>query len=151
MYTTTQRMHKHGINQPQSDLKRQIIIFIISSFYLYAALGWASKEQISEEETWLYQVSLFLLMSPGHRWHCLFAMIPFGNVPPWKADCHDKKILKEHKGTKRGRRSSRPDREPGLAIQPGHSNSERMLMRLLWSLRCFPCFQHLQGPHGAAA
>lgn len=31
----------------------------------------------------------------------------------------------------------------------GHSNSERMLMRLLWSLRCFPCFQHLQGPHGA--
>lgn len=24
-----------------------------------------------------------------------------------------------------------------------------MLMRLLWSLRCFPCFQHLQGPHGA--
>lgn len=44
-----------------------------------------------------------------------------------------------------------PNRELGLAIQPGHSNSERMLMRLLWSLQCFPCFQHLQGPHGACS
>ncbi len=65
-----------------------------------------------------------------------------------------KKSWKNTKAQRAGGRSNRgsrlrPDRGLGLAIQPGHSNSERMLMRLLWSLWCFPCFQHLQGPHGA--
>lgn len=67
-----------------------------------------------------------------------------------------KKSWKNTKAQRGGGRSGTgcrlgPDRKLGLAIQPGHSNSERMLMRLLWSLRCFPCFQHLQGPHGACS
>lgn len=86
----------------------------------------------------------------------VFSHDPLGNVPPRKAAdmTKKKKSWKNTKAQRGGGRSGEggclgPDGGLGLAIQPGHSNSERMLMRLLWSLRCFPCFQHLQGPHGA--
>lgn len=64
------------------------------------------------------------------------------------------KTWKNTKAQRDGGRSDRgsrlgPSGELSPTIQPGHSISERMLMRLLWSFWCFPCFQHLQGPHGA--
>lgn len=117
------------------------------------------------EVTWLHRVSLChstliltwtrpaaVKVPDSHD--IVFSHDPLGNVPPRKAARHDKKSWKNTKAQRGGGRSGRvgrlgPDRGLGLAIQPGHSNSERMLMRLLWSLRCFPCFQHLQGPHGA--
>lgn len=69
-------------------------------------------------------------------------------LPPSKKK--EKKSERTHKGTKRRRAQQwwRPS-QAQRTEESGHSNSERMLMRLLWSLRCFPCFQHLQGPHGA--
>lgn len=86
-----------------------------------------------------------------------FPMILLATSRLGKAARHDKKNLertqrhKEVEGAAAESTVSGPDRGLGFAIQPGHSNSERMLMRLLWSLRCFPCFQHLQGPHGATS
>lgn len=103
----------------------------------------------------LFWHGLFKLLSESSAAVLLsFPMILLATSCRGKEPDMTKKSWKNTKAQRAGGCSGRgghlwPDRSLGLAMQPGHSNSERMLMRLLWSLWCFPCFQHLQGPHGA--
>lgn len=79
----------------------------------------------------------------------VFSHEPLGDVASKKSA--PKNVLKEYKGTKkqRARRWWQQSWTRRRARSRAHSNSEPMLMSSLWSLRRFPCFQHLQGPHGA--